>query len=36
MAITLDLPRDVERRLRDQYPDLDRHILEEYAVAAFR
>ena len=36
MAITLELPQEMERRLRETYPDLDRHIIEGYAVDAFR
>jgi predicted HTH domain antitoxin len=36
MAITLELPQEMERQLREEHPDLDRHILEGYAVDAFR
>lgn len=36
MAVTLQLPPEVERRLRAEYPDLGRHILEGYVVDAFR
>jgi predicted HTH domain antitoxin len=36
MSVTLDLPRDIEERLRQENPDLDSDAREAYAVELFR
>jgi hypothetical protein len=36
MAVTVQLPRDVEQQLRAEFPDLERHIVEGWAVEAYR
>jgi predicted HTH domain antitoxin len=36
MNVTLDLPADVEERLRRETPNLDAEVKETYALALFR
>ena len=36
MAITLDLPQDIESQLAEQWPDLPRKALEALAVQGYR
>lgn len=36
LTITLDLPDDVERKLRAETPDLDADVREAYALELFR
>ena len=36
MNVTLDLPADVEERLRQQTPNLDAEVKEAYALERFR
>jgi predicted HTH domain antitoxin len=36
MSVTLDLPRDIEERLRQENPNLDADAREAYAVELFR
>jgi predicted HTH domain antitoxin len=36
VSVVVNLPAHLEKRLRDEFPQLDRHILEGYAVEAFR
>ncbi|MGN6370627.1 MAG: UPF0175 family protein [Phycisphaerae bacterium] len=36
MTLTIDLPPDVERRLRTQFPNLDAHAKESFLVDLYR
>ena len=36
MAIAVEIPKEIEERLRVEWPDLEQHVLEAYAVEAFR
>lgn len=36
MAIMVQLPQEVERQLRANFPDIERRLLEGYAVESFR
>jgi hypothetical protein len=36
MAVTVQLPQAVEQQLRAEFPDLERHIVEGWAVEAYR
>ena len=36
MSVTVHLPPDLEERLRSRFPNLDRRVLEGYAVDAYR
>ena len=36
MAVTVLIPEEIEQELRQEYPDLERRILEGYVVEAFR
>ncbi len=36
MAITIELPQEIERRLQGEWNDLERHALEGLVVEAFR
>lgn len=36
MSITVNMPEEIERQLRAEYPDLDRRVVEGFVVEAFR
>ena len=36
MAITVDIPQDVEKELREEWPELERRALEAFVVEAYR
>lgn len=36
MSITVQFPEDVEQQLREQFPDLERRVIESYAVEGYR
>lgn len=36
MPVTFDLPRDLEIRLRSQFPDLDHDAREAFAIESYR
>ena len=36
MSVTVPIPPDLEEELRQEYPDLERRVLEGFAVEAFR
>lgn len=36
MSITISLPEEVERQLRQDWPDMERHALEGFLIEAYR
>ncbi len=36
MPITVEIPEEVEKQLRKEFPDLDRRILEGFVAESFR